>query len=117
MLPIGLASVIGLIVAAVLITVVLKKAVGDAKINKISASIQSGALALLNRQYSIIAIVGVVLAVLLCFLGIANAIGFVLGALLSGLAGYVGMFVSVKSNVRTAQAAKKSLSDAFLWHS
>ena len=113
MLPIGLASVIGLIVAAVLITVVLKKPVGDEKMNKITAAIQSGALAFLNRQYSIIAIVGVVLAVLLCFLGIANAIGFLLGALLSGLAGYVGMFVSVKSNVRTAQAAKKSLSDAF----
>lgn len=113
MLPIGLASVIGLIVAAVLITVVLKKPVGDEKMNKITAAIQSGALAFLNRQYSIIAIVGVVLAVLLCFLGIANSVGFLLGALLSGLAGYVGMFVSVKSNVRTAQAAKKSLSDAF----
>ncbi len=89
---------------------ILSASAGSERMQQIAQAVQEGAQAYLNRQYTTIAIVGVIVFVILSFLlGIWVGIGFLVGAVLSGVAGYVGMVVSVRANVRTAEAARNSL--------
>jgi len=91
-----------------------KQPLGNEKMVKISEAIRSGSKAFLNRQYKTVSIVAVLLFIIIYyFLGVKIALGFILGAFTSGLAGYIGMNVSVNSNASTAEAAKKGLEKAF----
>lgn len=104
---------IGLLYGLILIRNVLSRSAGSDVMQKIAAAIQEGANAYLNRQYRTIAIVGIVVCALLTWLlGWHVGAGFLIGAVLSGLTGYAGMYVSVRANVRTAEAAKKGLDAA-----
>ena len=92
---------------------IVKQSAGNEKMQQIAGFIQEGANAYMNRQYRTIGIVGLVLFVLLSvYLDIATGIGFAIGAIFSGLAGYIGMFVSVRANVRTAEAARIGVNPA-----
>ncbi len=106
-------SVLAVIYGLGMTSWVLKKPTGNEKMQEIAAAIQLGANAYMNRQYTAIGIVGVVLFLVVGWaLNWPTAIGFAIGALLSSLTGYIGMFVSVRANVRTAEAARSGVSPA-----
>ncbi len=107
------AGLLALIYGVVLIQWILKQPAGEGKMKGIALAIQEGANAYMARQYKVISWIGIVIFLILGFvLGWTLAFGFLVGAVLSGLAGFIGMSVSVRANVRTTEAAKKGLSAA-----
>jgi K(+)-stimulated pyrophosphate-energized sodium pump len=113
LLPIGAAGLLALLFAVYLIFWVLRQPEGNDRMKEIAKAIQEGASAYLNRQYTIIAGIGAVIFLFLTFtLGWKTGVLFLIGAVLSGAAGYVGMNISVRSNLRTAEAARGGINPA-----
>ena len=91
---------------------VLSMPSGTKKMQEIASAIQEGASAYLKRQYYTIALVGaIIFVIIVLFMDIYVALGFLVGAILSGMAGFIGMYISVRANVRTTEAAKKGLNE------
>lgn len=108
-----ISSAVAIVYGLFLASSIFKKNAGNEKMQEISAAIREGAKAYLNRQYKTIFYIAIILFVILWLaIGMTTALGFVLGAFLSALAGYVGMNVSVRANSRTAEAAKTGLKEA-----
>jgi K(+)-stimulated pyrophosphate-energized sodium pump len=104
-----------LIYGVILITSILRLPTGDKKMRDIADAIQEGAKAFLNRQYSTVAVVAVILCLVIGFipqLGWLTAAAFLVGSVLSAIAGYIGMNISVRANIRTTEAAKKGIDRA-----
>ncbi|OQA52442.1 MAG: K(+)-insensitive pyrophosphate-energized proton pump [candidate division WS2 bacterium ADurb.Bin280] len=108
-----ISSLIAIVYGLLMARWILSKSAGDKKMLEIADAIQQGAAAYLSRQYRTVAIVALVIAVVLYFaIGWFSALGFIIGAAFSALAGYIGMYISVRANVRVAQAAKDGMKSA-----
>lgn len=108
-------AVIGILFAGYLTVWIMRLPTGNDRMREISGAIEEGAMAYLNRQYRSIGIVGAIVVVVLFFsLGWVSALGFIVGAALSALCGYIGMYVSVRGNVRVAESARKGLAYALV---
>ncbi len=108
-----IAGIIGLIFAMYLVLFITKLDAGNEKMKAIASAIQEGAMAYLNRQYKTVAVIAVILTVVIAVvINPSTAVGFVLGAVMSAAAGYIGMNISVRSNVRCANAAREGMKKA-----
>src|SRR3989344_3862272 len=110
-----ISSVVAIAYGLFLARLILKKSPGNTRMQEISKAIQEGASAYLNKQYRTISAIAVILFFIIGFtekLGWVMAVGFLVGAIFSALAGYIGMNVSVRANVRTAEAARKGIGSA-----